>query len=164
MTTLSGSTEKELPQDNLPDAAPRAAHDLLALWHKFAQSGQMPTRDEFSAENLTGWLDDISIYEYHPDKDDFQILLEGENIIALTGEDWRGAFAREIDCHYSTALHAAMSLARTAGLPQIHQIQIFQKEWRNGIRLLLPVILHRDGHEDLLQVFLAIFPMNDLMS
>ncbi|MEQ8285594.1 hypothetical protein [Thalassospira sp.] len=163
MADLQISQEKEILLQELSDDAPREARKLLALWQEFANQGRTPTRDDFNAENLAPWHEDISIYEYHPEKDDFQILLEGENIIALTGEDWRGAFSREVDCHFSTGLHAALSLARRTGQPQIHQLQIFQKEWRRGVRLLLPVILQKDGKEDVCQVFLAIFPMRDLM-
>tara|TARA_E500000318_G_scaffold54591_1_gene50849 strand:- start:362 stop:856 length:495 start_codon:yes stop_codon:yes gene_type:complete len=163
MANLKTSLEKEILLQELPDEAPGEARSLLALWQEFASQGRVPTRDEFSAESLAPWHEDVSIYEYHPDKNDFQILLEGENIIALTGEDWRGAFSREIDCHFSTGLRAALSLARRTGQPQIHQLQIFQKEWRRGVRLLLPVILQKDGKEDVCQVFLAIFPMRDLM-
>ena len=164
MTAQYSSREKEVPLESLAAGAPRQAHELLALWWRFADGHGVPTRDDFSAENLGPWLNDISIYEYHPDKDDFQIVLEGENIVALTGEDWRGAFAREVDCHFSTSLHGALSLARTTRRPQIHQLQVFQKEWRNGLRLLLPVTLKKEGQQDVLQVFLAIFPISDMMS
>jgi hypothetical protein len=163
MTAQYSSQDKEVPLESLGESAPRQARDLLALWWQFAD-GNMPTRDDFTPDNLSSWINDISIYEYHPDKDDFQILLEGENIVALTGEDWRGAFAREVDCHFSTSLHAALSMARTTGRPQLHQLQVFQKEWRKGIRLLLPVLLKKKGQEDVLQVFLAIFPMSEMMS
>ncbi|MBN8197612.1 hypothetical protein [Thalassospira povalilytica] len=91
----------------------------------------------------------------------FRFCSKVKNIIALTGEDWRGAFARVVDCHFSTALHAALSAARKTGKPQIHHLQIFQKDWRKGVRLLLPVVLERKGQEDVLQVFLAIFPFPD---
>ncbi|MBC06993.1 PAS domain-containing protein [Thalassospira sp.] len=158
---MSGIEEKEVPQDVLGDDAPAKAHGLLAFWKSHAIAGNLPTRDDFSPDHLAPWIEDISIYEYVPDKDDFQILLEGENIVALTGEDWRGAFAREIDCHYSTSLHAAMTTARVTGAPQIHHLQIFQKEWQSGLRLLLPVTLQKSGKEDVLQVFLAIFPIDE---
>ncbi|MHC8493951.1 PAS domain-containing protein [Thalassospira sp. SM2505] len=164
MTTLYSSQEKEVPLQTLAADAPRQAHDLLSFWLRFAKAGNIPTRDDFTPENLAPWINDISIYEYHAGKDDFQILLEGENIVALTGEDWRGAFAREVDCHFSTALHASLSLARLTGQPQIHQLQIFQKEWRSGIRLLLPVLLKKKGQKDIMQVFLAIFPMSEMQS
>ncbi|MBX2831137.1 MAG: PAS domain-containing protein [Rhodospirillales bacterium] len=164
MTRLHKFQEQEVLQHGLSDDAPQKAHDLLLLWNKLAQSGQIPTRKEFTPENLAPWLQDISIYEYHPQKDDFQILLEGENIVALTGEDWRGAFAREVDCHFSTSLHAALSAARSTGAPQIHELQIFQKEWCSGVRLLLPVLRQIEGQKDVCQIFLAIFPIRDLMS
>ncbi len=161
MAGLGSSHDKEVRLDRLGADAPAGAHALLALWGRAAARRRIPTRCDFTPDTLSPWIDDISIYEYHPDKDDFQILLDGESIIALTGEDWRGAFAREVDCHFSTALHAALSSARKTGKPQIHHLQIFQKDWRKGVRLLLPVVLERKGQEDVLQVFLAIFPFPD---
>lgn len=150
---------KEISRQALDEDAPAAARTLLAFWHDHAQSGILPTRDVFCPAKLTPWIDDLSIYEYKPDKNDFQILLEGENIIAITGEDWRGAFAREIDCHFSTSLHAAMSMARVTCAPQIHHLLVFQKDWQEAVRLLLPVLLQKPGREDVVQVFLAIFPL-----
>lgn len=152
---------KELVSEAIPVEAPYEAHRLLAFWQSHARDGTIPSRDDFTPDNLLLWIEDISIYEYHPEKDDYQILLEGENIVALTGEDWRGAYAREIDCRYATSLHAALSQARRTGQAQIHLIHIFQKEWLRGVRLLLPVrrVGKREGEEDLLQIFLAIFPM-----
>ncbi|WP_417824209.1 hypothetical protein [Thalassospira lucentensis] len=166
MATQHMIQAKEFAKEALPQDAPAEAYGLLALWQQYAGQGEggLPTRDDFTPETLAPWIEDISIYEYQADKDDFQILLEGENIIALTGEDWRGAYAREIDFHYSTSLHASMSLARTTAQPQIHMLQIFQKDWRSGVRLLLPITRKHIGEEDRLQVFLAIFPMRDLMS
>ncbi|KJE37074.1 hypothetical protein UF64_01730 [Thalassospira sp. HJ] len=153
--------EKEIPQDTLDETAPAKAHDLLAFWHKHASKRQLPTRGDFRPGNLGPWIEDISIYEYVPEKDDFQIRLEGENIVALTGEDWRGAFACEVDSHFSTSLHAAMTMVRMTGEPQLHHLQVFQKDWQSAIRLLLPVLLQKPGKEDVLQVFLAIFPIDE---
>jgi hypothetical protein len=164
MSTLKYATENEIRKDTLPDDAPVAAHRILAFWHAHAGPGNVPSRNDFSPDNLADWLEDVSLYEYHPDKDDFQILFEGENIVELTGEDWRGAFAREVDCHFSTALHTALTDARKTGKPQIHQLQIFQKEWRSGVRILLPVVLQKKGQPDVDQVFLSIFPVKEMMS
>ena len=161
MSKLGGEREKEIPLESLDEDAPAAAHDLLAFWYAHAKQGHIPTRSEFSPANLTPWIDDICINEYVPAKDDFQILLEGENVVALTGEDWRGAFAREVDSRFSTGLHAAMESVRASLEPQIHHLRIFQKEWQSGIRLLLPVLRQQPGKEDIVQVFLAIFPVDD---
>lgn len=161
MAKLGGEREKEIPLKYLDRDAPRAAHALLEFWKAYASDGNIPTRTDFQPDNLTPWIDDIAIYEFVPEKDDFQILLEGENIIALTGENWRGAFAREVDCRFSSSLHATMSEVRTTGRPQIHHLRIFQREWQRGIRLLLPVLLQKPGKEDVIQIFLAIFPVDD---
>lgn len=161
MANLGGKREKEIPLTHLDENAPRAAHTLIEFWNAHALPGNIPTRTDFHPNNLTPWVDDICIYEYVPKKDDFQILLEGENIIKLTGESWRRAFAREIDCHFSSGLHAAMSTVRITRRPQIHHLRIFQREWQCGIRLLLPVLLQKPGKEDVLQIFLAIFPIDE---
>jgi hypothetical protein len=161
MAKLGDEREKEIPLTYLDDDAPRAAQSLLAFWNAHASKASIPTRTDFRPDNLTPWVDDIAIYEYVPEKDDFQILLEGENIVELTGENWRGAFAREVDCRFSSSLHAAMSEVRSTGWPQIHHLRIFQREWQRGIRLLLPVLLQKPGKEDVIQIFLAIFPVDD---
>lgn len=161
MAKLGGEREKEIPLTHLDDGAPPAARALLEFWNMHASAGKIPTRRDFHPDNLVPWLDDICIYEYVPDKDDFQILLEGENVVALTGENWRGAYAREVDSRYSSHLHATMTEVRMTRSPQIHHLRIFQKEWQGGIRLLLPVLLQKPGKEDIIQIFLAIFPVDD---
>ena len=161
MIKLGGDREMEVPQEFLDDDAPPDAHTLLDFWNAHAKNGQIPTREEFRPDALEPWIGNICIYEYVPQKDDFLILLEGENVIALTGENWRGAFAREVDCRYSSGLHSAMTTVRLSAKPQIHQLRIFQKEWQKAIRLLLPVLLQKPDKKDALQIFLAIFPIDD---
>ena len=161
MAKLGGERDREIPLTYLDDDAPPAAQALLDFWNAHASEGNLPTRSDFQPDNLIPWIDDISIYEYVPEKDDFQIRLEDENIIALTGENWRGAFAREVDCRFSSGLHAAMTAVRTTLRPQIHHLRIFQREWQSGIRLLLPVLLQKPDKEDIIQIFLAIFPVDD---
>ncbi|NIY74045.1 PAS domain-containing protein [Thalassospira sp. HF15] len=157
----SAVQEKEISQDELEDNVPAKARELLAFWNKHASGRQLPTRGDFRPGNLRAWIEDISIFEYIPEKDDFQIRIEGENIAALTGEDWRGGFARELDSQFSTSLHASMTVLRMTGKPKLHHLQVFKSDWHNAIRLLLPVLLRKPGKEDVLQVFLAIFPIEE---
>jgi hypothetical protein len=152
--------EKEIPQDAPDEIVSEKARDLLAFWNQNASNQRTPTRSDFSPQNLGDWFEDIAIFEYVPAKDDFQIVLEGERIAALTGEDWRGGFAREIDSQFSTSLNATMTLVRTTGQPQVHHLKVFKNDWQNAIRLLLPVLLQKPGKEDVLQIFLAVFPID----
>jgi hypothetical protein len=161
MANKDAQREKEIPLADLNEGAPPAARSLWEFWHAHASGGNIPTRQDFRPDNLAPWLDDICIYEYVPEKGDFQILLEGENVVALTGENWRGAFAREVDSRYSSHLSATMNEVRTNLSPQLHHLRIFQKEWQSGIRLLLPVLLQKPGKEDIIQIFLAIFPVDE---
>ena len=154
--------EKEIPLICLDRSAPTASQTLLEFWNAHASAaGHIPTRTAFRPENLMPWIDDIAIYEFIPEKDDFLIMLEGENIVALTGENWRGAYAREVDCQFASDLHGALTTVRKTLMPQMHYLRIFQRQWRRGIRVLLPVLRQKEGKEDGLQIFLAIFPIDD---
>lgn len=153
--------EKEITQDALDELEPAKARELLAFWNKHASKRHLPTREEFRPEKLRAWFENIAIFEYIPEKDDFQVLLEGENIAVLTGEDWRGGLAREVDSQFSSTLHASMTVVRMTGEPKIHHLQVYKNNWQNAIRMLLPVLLQKPGKEDVLQVFLAIFPIDD---
>ncbi|WP_339857597.1 PAS domain-containing protein [Thalassospira alkalitolerans] len=149
----------EMLLDKLPDNAPQAACDLLDFWHRSRQEDGLPSRTEFSPVHLGPWLDDISIYEYVPSKNDFQIVIDGENIVKMMGEDWRGGYAREIDFRSDTSIHSALSVVRETEQPQIHLIHIFRKDWSRGVRLLMPVLRPCVGKKDVLQVFMAVFPI-----
>ena len=161
MLQPSAVQEKEISQDVLNETGPAKARELLAFWNKHATKWQLPTRGDFRPGNMRAWIDDIAILEYVPQKDDFQVRLEGENIVALTGEDWRGGYARELDCQFSTSLHPAMTMVRMTGQPKLHHLQVFKSDWRNAIRMLLPVVLQKPGKEDVLQIFLAVFPVEE---
>ncbi len=159
MARMHTILDKEFPLETLPADAPESACGLLGFWSDHARADALPTRDDFNAQHLAPWIEDLSIYDYHPDIDDYQLTLEGENLVALTGEVWRGAFARELDSHFSTNLHAAMSVARTTEHPKLDMLRILDADWHRWVRLVLPVLRKNKGEKDVFQVFLAVFQM-----
>jgi hypothetical protein len=76
--------------------------------------------------------------------------------VALTGEDWTGKTARDIDRTLGASLHAELLSVYHNKQPLAHHIRIFQKDYVIAYRLLLPIFSEqRDG--SVAQIFLAIF-------
>jgi hypothetical protein len=145
--------EQEL--DALPASASPFLHKLLQFWSKTAGADEVPSRDRLDAFTLRPWLGHISIYEMVDGGHDFRIRLEGTSIVAITGEDWTGRRATEVDAKYGCHIADFMREIAHTHRPMVHTMRVFQNEVEFITRLLLPVRSRRGGPVD--QIFLVIY-------
>lgn len=142
---------------------PQKAQDLLDVWRRFNADGKGPTRRDFTPFVLKPWLGDIDIYEVEPgpaeDAVEFRMRLNGTEVVAMTGENWTGHTARDIDRKFGFALHDELAAICRTRAPQADRIRIFQKDYVTAYRLLLPVFSEK-GDGEVVQVFLALFEEN----
>jgi hypothetical protein len=141
--------------DGLPATASPSLYSLLRFWSEVAGNDTVPSRERLDAFTLRPWLGHISIYEALDGGDDFRIRLEGTAIVAITGEDWTGKRASEVDAKYGCHIADFMrEIARTRK-PMVHTMRVFQNEVEFITRLLLPVRSRPGGPVD--QIFLVIY-------
>lgn len=141
--------------DALPPSASRSLHSLLQFWSTAADGSGVPNRQQLDAFALRPWLGHISIYEAIDGGRDFRIRLEGTAIVAITGEDWTGRRASEVDARYGCRIAEFMREIVRTQRPMIHTMRVFQNEVEFITRLLLPVRTRAGGPVD--QIFLAIY-------
>jgi len=141
--------------DALPPSASPSLYSLLQFWADAADGKSTPSRDRLDAFTLRPWLGHISIYETIDGGRDFRIRLEGTAIVAITGEDWTGKRATEVDAKYGCKIAEFMRELIHTHKPAIHTMRVFQNEVEYITRLLLPVRSRADGPVD--QVFLVIY-------
>jgi hypothetical protein len=115
----------------------------------------VPNRKRLDAFTLRPWLGHISIYEAIDNGRDFRIRLEGTTIVAITGEDWTGKRASDVDAKYGCQIAEFMREVVRTRQPMVHTMRVFQNEVEYITRLLLPVRARADGPVD--QVFLVIY-------
>jgi hypothetical protein len=145
--------EREL--DALPASASPSLYGLLQFWSDTAGSNEVPSRDRLDAFTLRPWLGHISIYEAVDEGSDFRIRLEGTAIVAITGEDWTGKHASDVDTRYGCHLADFMREVTRTRKPMVHTMRVFQNEVEFITRLLLPVRSRPGGPID--QIFLVIY-------
>lgn len=136
------------------DLSPLAAA-LLDYWQSSRGAGGVPDRGAFDPLRLTKWLGYLSVYEYEPERDDFRNRLEGTYVGNLTGENWTGRRASEVDARFGSSFLADLREVRDGSEPMAHLIKVFQKEFSVTERVLLPISTTPGGRAD--QVFVAIF-------
>lgn len=141
--------------DVLPPSADARAGTLLAKWSACCVDGRPPDREILDAFALRPWLGHISIYEALDDGADFRIRLEGTRVSQMTGEDWTGRRASQVDDKFGTGLVAVMRDVIRTGRPSLHTTRIYQREFRGAVRLLLPVRSRPDAPAD--QIFMALY-------
>lgn len=139
----------------LPASASPSLHSLLQFWSDAADGNEAPSRARLDAFTLRPWLGHISIYEAVDGGRDFRIRLEGTAIVAITGEDWTGKRATEVDARYGCRIAEFMREVVRTRQPAVHTMRVFQNEVEYITRLLLPVRSRADGPVD--QVFLVIY-------
>ena len=145
--------EQEL--DAVPACASPSLRSLLDFWSRSAAGNGAPNREQFDVFKLRPWLGHLSIYETVDDGSDFRIRLEGTSIVAITGEDWTGKRASDVDARYGSRIAEFMRDIIQTYRPMIHTMRVFQNDVEIITRLLLPVRSRRDGPVD--QVFLVIY-------
>ncbi|MEZ5832821.1 MAG: PAS domain-containing protein [Dongiaceae bacterium] len=146
---------REQGRDALPHSASPALHSLLQFWSDSADADGVPSREQLDALALRPWLGHISIYETVDEGQDFRIRLEGTSIVAITGEDWTGKRASEVDARYGCRIAEFMREIVRTQQPMIHTMRVFQNDVEFITRLLLPVRSRTGGPVD--QVFLVIY-------
>jgi hypothetical protein len=141
--------------DALPASASPALYSLLKFWSDAADGSGIPSRDRLDAFTLRPWLGHISIYETIDGGRDFRIRLEGTSIVAITGEDWTGKRATDVDARYGCRIAEFMREVLRTHRPLVHTMRVFQNEVECITRLLLPVRSRAGGPVD--QIFLVIY-------
>lgn len=139
----------------LPASASPLLYSLLRFWSDTAGGDSVPSRERLDAFTLRPWLGHVSIYEMIDGGRDFRIRLEGTSIVAITGEDWTGKRASEVDAKYGCQIADFMREIVRTHQPMVHTMRVFQNEVESITRLLLPVRTRANGPVD--QVFLVIY-------
>jgi hypothetical protein len=139
---------------------PESAQRLLEHWQQFNAGGDRPTRSDFTPFTLKPWLGNIDIYDTEGGGEDFRLRLNGSQVVALTGENWKGKTARDVDRRFGTTLHDAFQQVYRSKRPRGDYIRLFQKEFISAYRLLLP-IFSNEGDGTISQIFLALFTTDD---
>lgn len=146
--------ERELA--SLPQHASPMLHSLLRFWTEAGGGERIPDRSHLDAMTLRPWLGHISVYEAVAGGSDFRIRLEGTSIVAITGEDWTGKHASDVDRRFGSHLVDFMRGVIATGRPAVHTMRVFQNDVECITRLLLPIRARPGGPVD--QVFLVIYP------
>jgi hypothetical protein len=139
---------------------PEEALRLLELWRQFNQQGPRPTRGDFTPFSLKPWLGSIDIYDVEDDGGEYRMRLNGTRVVAITGEDWKGRTARNIDQRFGSTLHDELRRVYQSKQPLAHHIRIFQKDYILAYRLVLP-IFSDERHGEVVQIFLTVFSLDD---
>ena len=135
---------------------PEDAQRLLTHWRAFNAQKFHPTRSDFTPFSLKEWLGNIDIYDVENEGETFRMRLNGSEVVALTGEDWKGRTARDIDHQFGSTLHDELHRVFRTRQPLAHHIRIFQKQYMLAYRVVLPVFSD-DKVGVVTQIFLAIF-------
>lgn len=141
--------------DRLPPTADPRAGSLHRKWESLCRGGLPPDRESLDVFALEPWLGHISIYEAVGDGIDFRIRLEGTRIAAMTGEDWTGRLASQVDAAFGTALVEMLREVLRTARPSFHTTRIYQRDYQNALRMLLPVRSRPDGATD--QILLVLY-------
>lgn len=131
------------------------ADSLVEFWIQGRTVCGLPDRDYFDAGNLRPWLGYLSIYERIDRFSDFRNRLEGTEVIELTGENWQGRLASEVDGHFGCGFLADLRLVAVWRHPKRSLCRVFQKPYQIAERILLPVTV---GGSEVDQIVMALFP------
>lgn len=141
--------------DRLPPRADPRAGSLHDCWLSLCRGGLPPDREALDVFALRAWLGHISIYEAVDGGADFRIRLEGTRITAMTGEDWTGRLASQVDSAFGSRLLGMLQEALHSADAVMHTTRIYQRDFQSAVRMLLPVRSRRDGPVD--QILMAIY-------
>ncbi|MBC06992.1 hypothetical protein [Thalassospira sp.] len=138
---MHDASDIELAQ--LPDGVDGNIRAFVDSWYEAlgdCREGELPSRAILNAQRLARWRDDISIYEFQPEKDDFLIRLSAPSSIESTGENFQGSTPRVIDLKYGTFLMQALRKTLQIKRPTFHHISVdgLNGERQYWLRVLLP--------------------------
>lgn len=136
--------------------ASNRAEGLLEYWHECCPTDGIPDRNAFTPHALQKWLGFISVYKYVEELDDFVNALEGTLITQITGQDWTGKLASDVDSEFGSTFHNELCAVRRTRTPLLDHVKIYQKEYKSATRLLMPI--GDKGSQEVDQVFLGLFP------
>ena len=156
MKTLAPSTMANDTPVESRDDMPATVRSLLDLWHSFDTDGGRPTRQDLTPFTLKPWLGFIDVYGVEDGGRTFRIRLNGSHTTAMTGEDWTGRTAHDVDRKYGFGLHDEVHRVFTSKRPACHVTRIYQKDFALAYRLMLPVF-SETGDGSVAQILLAIF-------
>ena len=122
----------EQARDALPASASPSLYSLQRFWSDVAEGADAPSRARLDAFTLRPWLGHISIYEMIDGGRDFRIRLEGTSIVAITGEDWTGKRASEVDAQYGCHIADFMQEVVRTRQPMVHTMRVFQTKWNTS--------------------------------
>ena len=128
------------PDIALPAQPFQADERLLTLHHLWQSRGwhdDPPDRSQVPLDLLHPWLGHISVFQAIDE--DFQLRLDGTEIVAMTGEDWTRRRASEIDRRFGRDLTGLVRLAIGSRRPLVHATRVLKHEHLRATRLLLPV-------------------------
>jgi hypothetical protein len=151
--SVTDSPDREVT--TLPPSADPRACSLLEKWRACCVDGTPPDRETLDVFDLQPWLGHICVYETVDGGADFRIRLEGTRVGQITGEDWTGRHASDVDARFATDLVGCMQKTVRTGRASLHTTRIYQRKFRDAVRLLLPMRSRRDGPVD--QIFLALY-------
>ena len=137
-----------------PSLLPADGKRLLEYWYSCCDDYVVPTRKIWTPHNLKRWLGRISVYWVRNDGEDFLIALDGTDIVRITGRDWTGKSARDVDRAYDANLHDDLLECRNSMNPLIHYMPVWQNEYKHVYRILFPI--SKNGTE-IDQIFLCLF-------
>ncbi|HMA15705.1 MAG TPA: PAS domain-containing protein [Kiloniellaceae bacterium] len=141
------------------DRPPAGALALLELWRQYSLEKGRPTRSDFTPFVLKPWLGSIDIYDVEGGGATFRMRLNGTRVVAITGEDWKGKTAHDVDRRYGGTLHEELARVYRSREPLAHHIRIFQKDYILAYRLLLPIFSDEQPGA-VAQIFLAVFNLD----
>ena len=110
----------------------------------------------FPPFSLKPWLGKIDVYEVVNGGAAFRVRLNGTQVVALTGEDWMGKTASNVDSRFGSTLHEELQGVYRSKRPLAHHIRIYQKDHLSAYRLVLPIFAD-DREGEIAQIFLVIF-------
>lgn len=131
------------------------AESLIEFWIRGRNAAGLPDRAHFDVLNLRPWLGHLSIYESVGRHADFLNRLEGGKVVGLTGENWEGHLASDIDGCFDGGFQADLREVAVWRHPKRSICPVFQKPFQVAERVLLPVTV--EGTE-VDQIFMAMFP------
>jgi hypothetical protein len=122
-----------------PSQADERLLTLYQLWQARGWHDDPPDRSDVALDLLQPWFGHISVFHAIDDGADFQLRLDGTEIVAMTGEDWTRRKASEIDRRFGRDLTALLCRAIGSRRPLVHAIRVLQREHLRATRMLLPV-------------------------
>ncbi|HYD99581.1 MAG TPA: PAS domain-containing protein, partial [Alphaproteobacteria bacterium] len=131
---------------------------LIDLWRARGDGSGPPLRSHFDPFTLRPWLGHVSIAEAVDGGEDFVTRLDGSEIVRLTGDDWTGLRASEIDARYGIRYRAILRDACGSDEPTVNRfVTSVQKDTVSFQRVLLPV---REERREVRQLIIGIYPVS----